>query len=87
VICRIAEQHGVSAASILIAWAVNRNTIVIPKSASLSHLQENLQASELKLSDDEMREIARLDREFRFVDGKFWEMAGSPYTAANIWDE
>ncbi len=87
VIGEIAGRHQVSAAAVLIAWAINRGTIVIPKSANPVHLRDNLQAADISLSGDDMTAIAGLDSGFRFVDGTFWEMPGSPYTVANLWDE
>ncbi len=82
----IAERHDVSSASVLIAWAIQRGTIVIPKASSEAHLRENLQAAELELAESEMQDLESLDRGFRYVDGTFWEMPGGPYTAANLWD-
>ena len=32
-------------------------------------------------------EMAALDRGYRFVDGSFFVVSGSPYTLANLWDE
>ncbi len=71
----------------LIRWAIQRGTAVIPKSVNPARLKQNLAAAELSLDDDDMREIAGLDRNRRYVDGEFWAMEGGPYTAANIWDE
>ncbi len=87
VIVRIAERHNVSPAAVLIAWGVGRDTIVIPKSASQHHLQDNLRATDLSLTASDMQAIGALDRGYRFVDGTFWEMPGSPYTVAQLWDE
>jgi alcohol dehydrogenase (NADP+) len=86
-ICQLAKKYQVSVAAVLIAWAVNRGTIVIPKSSSEVRIRENLAAGKLDLADDDMRAIAGLDRQYRFVDGKFWECEGSPYTADALWNE
>lgn len=86
-ICQLANKYNVSSAAILIAWGVQRGTVVIPKTSTESRMQENLVASDLALADDDMRAMATLDRSFRFVDGKFWEIDGSPYTANTIWNE
>jgi len=87
IVQNIANKNNVSTAQILINWAVNRGTVVIPKSVTPSRIQQNLEAAELKLSDEEYAQIDKLDRHRRYVTGEFWAPEGSPYTVANIWDE
>ena len=81
----IADRNGVSAAQVLLAWHVNRGTSVIPKSTTPSHLQSNLGAQDIVLSDQDMKELTALDRNYRYVNGKFFEMPGSGYS--DIYDE
>ena len=87
VIKTIAERHDASPAQVLISWALHRDTAVIPKSVNPERLGQNLAAADLKLSDDDLNEIADLDRHRRYVDGAFWAQDGSPYTLATLWDE
>jgi aryl-alcohol dehydrogenase-like predicted oxidoreductase len=51
----IAEHHGATASQIKLAWLLRRSPAMlpIPGTLSLAHLQENLGALELELSDDE----------------------------------
>ena len=86
VILALAEEYGVSAAQILIAWAVCRGTAVIPKSANPKRLAENFRAGDLELACDAMDKIKALDINYRYVDGTFWAMPGSPYTVEELWD-
>lgn len=83
----IADNHGASPAQVLIAWALQRGTAVIPKSVNPERLQQNLAAAELTLSDDDMQAIAALDKHRRYVDGGFWAQPGSDYSLASLWDE
>lgn len=83
----IAENHNCSPAQVLIAWAVNRDTVVIPKSTNEARLKQNLEAANIKLSVEEMNQINQLDRHFRYVTGAFFALPGSDYTLANLWDE
>lgn len=83
----IATAHHVSPAQVLIAWAIQRGTAVIPKSVNPERLAQNLAAADVVLTDAEMDAIAQLDRQRRYVDGSFWTREGSPYTLANLWDE
>jgi alcohol dehydrogenase (NADP+) len=87
VIKTIAERHQATPAQVLISWALHRDTAVIPKSVNPERLGQNLAAADLRLSDDDLNEIADLDRHRRYVDGAFWAQEGSPYTLATLWDE
>lgn len=86
-VVRIAEKHGCTAAKVLLAWALARKTAAIPKSVNPERLQQNLSAAELVIDEQDMADIAALDRGYRFVDGAFFTGKGSPYTVAGIWDE
>ena len=87
VIKEIAESHDATPAQILLAWAVNRGTAVIPKSVNPTRLKLNLLAAEISLEQTEMTRIDNLDRHFRYVTGAFFASEGSPYTVAGLWDE
>jgi alcohol dehydrogenase (NADP+) len=82
-----AEGHGVTPAQVLISWAIQRGTVVIPKSVNPERLQQNLAAAELELTPEEIVEIDRLNLNRRYTHGKMWTIDGSPYTLANLWDE
>lgn len=59
VIDEVAERHDASRYQVALAWLLGHSdvTIPIPGTSSIEHLRENVAASELALSDDE---IARL---------------------------
>jgi diketogulonate reductase-like aldo/keto reductase len=80
VILEIAQRHGVNPAAVCIKWAVQRGQTPIP--FSINHYRENLLAAAGDpLSDEEMRAIAKLDRNCRLIkgqvflwkDGQSWE--------------
>ena len=85
VIQQIATKHQASAAQILLAWHVNRGTAVIPKSIQPIRQKENLAAADIKLDTTDMDAIKKLDRHYRFITGKFFEIPGNGYV--NIYDE
>ena len=87
VIGDIAAKHQKSPAQILIAWALQRDTVVIPKSVNQQRLQENFEAVEIVLEGEDMERIAQLDMAYRYIDGSFWQVPGSGYTVAELWDE
>ena len=84
-VVNIAQAHGCNAAQVLLKWAIERGTSVIPKSTNPGRLAENLDAANLKLGNQEMAELAKLERGFRYVNGEFWTLEGSPYTLAELW--
>jgi pyridoxine 4-dehydrogenase len=55
----IATEHGATVRQIALAWLLQRSpqTLPIPGTASLAHLQENLRAQSIALSPQEMRAI------------------------------
>ena len=58
----IAQAHGVSAAQVILRWDLQRGIVVIPGSSNPEHIRENLDLFGFELSDDEMGQIAALDR-------------------------
>lgn len=87
VVMDIAGSHHCSPAQVLIAWAIERGTAVIPKSVHPERLKENLESIHIQLSKTDMETLAKLDRHFRYVPGTFWTIPGSPYTIENLWNE
>lgn len=61
----IARAHDASAAQVVIAWHLQRGSVVIPKSATPSRIRENFEAAALALSTAEMTAIDGLDRDGR----------------------
>lgn len=87
VLKNLASTKGCSVAQLMLAWAVNRKTCVIPKSVNPERLKENLAASDIELSDEEMEAIKAINMDYRYIKGDFWCLPGSDYTLENLWDE
>lgn len=83
----VAKKHGASPAQVLIAFALARDTSVIPKSVNPKRIAENLAAADVELDADDRGKLAGLDRHRRYIDGKMWEREGGPHTVENLWDE
>ena len=77
VLAKIAKEHGASTAQVALAWAMQLGFSVIPSSTKRANLQSNLQAQQLQLTEDDMAQIAALDRGGREVD---------PKALAPVWD-
>ena len=87
VILDIAKDKDISPAQVILAWAVNRGTSVIPKSVNPERLKQNLEAADIELSTQEMTKMNSLDLHYRYIKGDFWCIEGSDYTLENLWDE
>ena len=51
-----AERHDASAAQLALAWLLHRSPVMlpIPGTSKVSHLEDNMEAAALELSDDEV---------------------------------
>lgn len=74
----IANQYHATTAQVALAWALKSGYAVIPSSTKREHLSSNLRALELELSEQDMQNIAQLDRHERLV---------NPDGLAPQWDE
>ncbi|WP_310631168.1 2,5-didehydrogluconate reductase DkgB [Paraburkholderia sp.] len=77
VIRAIAERRHATPAQVALAWALRLGYSVIPSSTKRENLASNLLAQTLELSDDDMAQIAALERNGREV---------SPEGLAAQWD-
>ena len=77
VIGQIAQRHNATPAQVALAWALQRGFAVIPSSTKRDNLASNLLARDLRLTEDDMAQIAALDRNGREV---------SPDGLAAAWD-
>ncbi|GAA1607895.1 aldo/keto reductase [Catellatospora bangladeshensis] len=55
-----AEQHGASPAQLALAWLLRRSPVMlpIPGTSRVSHLEENVAAAEIRLTDEEFQALA-----------------------------
>lgn len=86
VICSLAEKHNCSPAQVMIAWATERGTAVIPKSVNAGRMKQNFESTEVKLSSDDMLAMAKEDTDYRFVKGQFWAHEGTEYSVDWLWN-
>ena len=77
VIQAIAERHQATSAQVALAWALQQGFAVIPSSTKRDNLAGNLLAADLRLSDEDMAQIATLDRGHRLA---------NPEAIAPAWD-
>jgi len=70
VIQQIAQRHDATPAQVTLAWAMQLGYAVIPSSTKRTNLESNLKACDLQLSDEDMAQIAALDRGQRLTSPK-----------------
>jgi aryl-alcohol dehydrogenase-like predicted oxidoreductase len=58
----IAVAHGATPAQVRIAWtlALGENVLAIPGTGDLTHLEQNVEAASLRLTDDELERLGAL---------------------------
>jgi D-xylose reductase len=71
-----AQRHGKTPAQVVLRWAVQRGTAIVPKTVRPERLVENLSLFDFTLAAEEMTVISALNRNRRFNDpGVFCEAA------------
>ena len=62
VLNRIAQAHGRSTTQIALAWLLRRSPIMlpIPGTSSIAHLEENVAAASLRLTDEDYQKLSRV---------------------------
>jgi 2,5-diketo-D-gluconate reductase B len=68
---QIAAEHQVTAAQVALAWSLQQGFVVIPSSTKRANLAQNLAAIDLKLTRDNMTQLAGLDRNERLANPDF----------------
>lgn len=68
VLKKISETHGRSVAQVMLRWAVQRGTIVIPKTCKVERLTENMDVFDWSLSEQDMLDIKCLEKGKRYND-------------------
>jgi diketogulonate reductase-like aldo/keto reductase len=62
---KIAERYGKSPAQVVLRWHLQLGNVVIPKSVTPARIRENIDVFDFALDDEEMSQIAALDRGLR----------------------
>ncbi|MCQ2969713.1 MAG: aldo/keto reductase [Clostridium sp.] len=65
-IVKIAKSHNVTSAQIILRWHIQSGYITIPGSSNESHIKENISIFDFELTDDEMKEIEKLNTKERY---------------------
>ncbi|MDE6375748.1 MAG: aldo/keto reductase [Ligilactobacillus sp.] len=66
---KIAQDHQKTTGQIMLAWNIQRGVVVIPKSVHADRIKENFDVFDVKLTNDEMEQIAQLDQHHSYFNG------------------
>ena len=66
VFSKLAQKHGKSNAQIILRWHIQSGNIVIPGSKNPAHIKDNFALFDFALTEEEMAEIAALDKNTRY---------------------
>ena len=61
---KVAKRHGAAPSQIALAWVLKRSPVMlpIPGTSKVKHLEENVAAASIKLSDEEFRVLEEQGR-------------------------
>ena len=62
----LGKKYSKSSAQIILRWHTQMGFVVIPGSKNVDHIRDNLNILDFKLTDEEMEEIAKLDKDERY---------------------
>ena len=66
VFAELGKKYEKSPAQVILRWHTQMGFVVIPGSKNVNHIKDNLNILDFKLTDDEMAEIAKLDKNERY---------------------
>ncbi len=62
----LGKKYAKSPAQVILRWHIQMGFIVIPGSRNIEHIKDNLNIFDFELTEEEMKRIARLDKEKRY---------------------
>ena len=75
----LGKKYGKSSAQVILRWHTQMGFVVIPGSKNVEHIRENLDILDFTLTDEEMAQIGKLDKDVRYynrTDGQLVQFAG-----------
>ena len=66
VFTKLAQKYGKSNAQIILRWHIQQENIIIPGSKNPEHIKENANIFDFELTDEEMKEIAGINKNKRY---------------------
>ena len=83
VFTKLAQKYGKTNAQIVLRWHVQAGNVIIPGSKNAYHIKDNFNIFDFALTEDEMDEISKLDKNTRYYNMSL-EDAAKAYMANQI---
>lgn len=88
IVLDVAQQAGRNVGQVLIRWALQHGTSVIPKSTNPDRIRGNLDVLGWALTQEQYTVLSSLKFQQRMVNGAMWLHPRGPYkTMHDLWDE
>ena len=71
----LGRKYGKSSAQIILRWHIQTGFVVIPGSKNVEHIKDNADIFDFTLTDAEMAEIAKLNKDVRYYNGTEEDLA------------
>ena len=78
VFAELGKKYGKTPAQVILRWHTQMGFVVIPGSKNVDHIRDNMDIFDFSLTDEEMAEIAKLDKGVRYynrTDGQLVQFA------------
>ena len=76
IFAELGKKYGKSPAQVILRWHTQMGFVVIPGSKNVDHIKDNLDILDFKLTDEEMAEVAKLDKGERYYHRTDEQLAG-----------
>ena len=76
VFAELGRKYGKTPAQVILRWHTQMGFVVIPGSKNVAHIKDNLDILDFKLTDEDMAEIAKLDKGERYYHRTDEQLAG-----------
>jgi diketogulonate reductase-like aldo/keto reductase len=87
VVSRIARELGKTPGQVLIRWALQRRTAVVPKSVNPERIRQNIDVFDWELPAKQFGALSKLEPQVRLIRGDLFLQAEGPYRVVEeLWD-
>jgi len=62
----LGEKYGKTPAQVILRWHIQEGNVIFPKSTSPAHIADNMDIFDFALTDEEMAQVALLDKGVRY---------------------
>lgn len=76
IFAELGKKYGKTPAQVILRWHTQMGFVVIPGSKNVDHIKDNLDILDFKLTDEEMAEVAKLDKGERYYHRTDEQLAG-----------